>query len=186
MPCVGRPWNLPGRMCPGKNNRPFPSRVSRNCKTMPHLACRKARSNKHWEMHFEYNIEGGDFTRAGYASSQVKKLLKKQGVDTSVIKRTVVAAYEAEVNVVAHAHGGVMYVDLDDRQMRIVLQDTGPGIEDIRQAMEEGYSTASDAVREMGFGAGMGLSNMKKNAHELNIESEVGKGTRVEIIMQIA
>lgn len=137
-------------------------------------------------MQFEYNIEGGDFTRAGYASSQVKKLMKKQGVDMSVVKRTVVAAYEAEVNVVAHAYGGVMYVDLDEQQIQIILQDTGPGIEDIEQAMQEGYTTASEAVREMGFGAGMGLSNMKKNADTLHIRSEVGKGTRVEIIMQIA
>ncbi len=134
-------------------------------------------------MHVEYNIEGGDFTRAGYASSQIKKILKQSGVDVDIIKRTVVASYEAEVNIVAHAHGGTISMEMDENQIRIVLQDVGPGIEDIDKAMEEGYSTASCAVREMGFGAGMGLSNMKKNSDVLRIESEPGKGTRVEILM---
>lgn len=135
--------------------------------------------------HHEFNIEGGDFTRAGYASSQVKKMLKQMGVDVAIIKRTVVAAYEAEVNVVAHAYSGAMYVDINREEVKIELRDQGPGIEDIEQAMQEGYSTASSAVREMGFGAGMGLSNMKKNADELHIESELGKGTRVVIRMQL-
>ncbi len=134
-------------------------------------------------MHYEYNIEGGDFTRAGYASSQIKKALKQLGVDMGIVKRTVVAMYEAEVNVVAHAYSGTIYVDIDEDHIRIVLRDEGPGIEDIEQAMQEGYSTASDAVREMGFGAGMGLANMKRNADTLHIDSEPGKGTRVEIVM---
>ncbi len=134
-------------------------------------------------MHHEYNIVGGDFTRAGYASSQVKKILRNLDVDTAIIKRTVIAAYEAEVNIVAHAYNGIITLDIDADSIRIVLDDMGPGIEDIEQAMQEGYSTASDKVREMGFGAGMGLSNIKRNADELRINSEVGRGTQVEIVM---
>ncbi len=135
------------------------------------------------QMHFEYNVEGGNFTRAGYASSQIKKILKQLNVDIAIIKRTVVATYEAEVNVVAHAYSGTIYVDIDTEAVKIRLVDEGPGIPDIDQAMEEGYSTASSQVREMGFGAGMGLPNMKKNADKLEISSEVDKGTTVEITM---
>ncbi len=130
-----------------------------------------------------FNVEGGDFTRAGYASSQIKKLLKRLNVDAGIIKRTVVAAYEAEVNIVAHAYSGTIYADVEDKQIIIRFVDEGPGIEDIEKAMEEGYSTASDAVREMGFGAGMGLANIKKNADKLDISSEVDKGTTLEIRM---
>lgn len=130
-----------------------------------------------------FNVDGGDFTRAGYASSQIKKLLKRLNVDAAIIKRTVVAAYEAEVNIVAHAYSGTIYADVDEKQIVIRFVDEGPGIEDIEKAMEEGYSTASDAVREMGFGAGMGLANIKKNADKLDISSEVDKGTTVEIRM---
>ncbi len=131
----------------------------------------------------EYNVDGGNFTRAGYASSEIKKILKKLNVDMGIIKRTVVATYEGEVNIVAHAYSGTIYADIDTERVRIVLRDEGPGIPDIEQAMEEGFSTASSQVREMGFGAGMGLPNMKKNADVMNISSEVGKGTTVEIIL---
>ncbi len=134
-------------------------------------------------MHFEYQIEGGNFTRAGYASSEIKKKLKQLNVDLGIIKRTVVATYEAEVNVVAHAYSGTIYVDFDEEKVVIKLVDEGPGIPDIEQAMKEGFSTASSTVREMGFGAGMGLPNMKKNADDLQISSEVGKGTTVQITM---
>ena len=132
-------------------------------------------------MHFNYHIEGGDFTRAGHASSEVKKVLKQLNVDPIVIKHIVVALYEAEVNIVAHAYRGDIEVEIETDKVFIVLKDEGPGIPDIKLAMQEGYSTASQKVREMGFGAGMGLPNMKKNADILNIQSEVGKGTRVEI-----
>jgi anti-sigma regulatory factor (Ser/Thr protein kinase) len=134
-------------------------------------------------MHFEFQVEGGNFTRAGMASSEVKKMLKQLNVDIAIIKRTVVALYEAEVNVVAHAFSGTIYVDIDESKIVVKLQDEGPGIPDIDQAMTEGYSTASSSVREMGFGAGMGLPNMKKNADDLRISSEVGKGTTVQITM---
>jgi serine/threonine-protein kinase RsbT len=130
-----------------------------------------------------FNVEGGDFSRAGYASSEIKKLLKRMNVDTGIIKRTVVAAYEAEVNIVAHAYSGTIYADVDNSHIIMRFADEGPGIEDIEKAMEEGYSTASDAVREMGFGAGMGLANIKKNADKFDISSEVDKGTTLEIRM---
>jgi serine/threonine-protein kinase RsbT len=133
-------------------------------------------------MQFEYEIEGGNFSRAGYASSEVKKKLRQLNVDTQIVKRVVVALYEAEVNIVAHAYRGLMKVDIDEKRILLLLEDEGPGIPDIGKAMEEGYSTASPEVREMGFGAGMGLSNIKKNVDNLDISSEVGKGTMVEMI----
>jgi anti-sigma regulatory factor (Ser/Thr protein kinase) len=132
-------------------------------------------------MHCEYNIEGGDFTNAGSTSSAVKKMLKQLNVDSGIIKRTVVALYEAEVNIVAHAFKGSIYVDIDADSILIRLVDEGPGIPDIDKAMEVGYSTASKSVREMGFGAGMGLPNIKKNVDKLTITSKVGEGTTVEI-----
>lgn len=132
-------------------------------------------------MKFEYEVEGGDFTTAGQASSSVKKTLKHLGVDPAVIKRVVVALYEAEVNIVAHAHRGTIYADIDGAGIHLKLVDEGPGIPDIGLAMTKGYSTASPQVREMGFGAGMGLPNISDNADQLRIHSEVGKGTTIEI-----
>jgi len=132
-------------------------------------------------MQFEYIIEGGNFSKAGTASSLFKKVLKQLNVDPKLIKRTVVALYEAEVNIVAHAYNGVIRIDIDTERIYINLTDKGPGIPDIELAMQKGYSTATPEVREMGFGAGMGLSNIKANADSLRIQSEVGKGTTVEI-----
>jgi len=132
-------------------------------------------------MHFEYEITGGDFTGAGATSSAVKKILKQLNVDPVIVKRTVVALYEAEVNIVAHAYSGKIYVDLDNDAISIRLVDEGPGIPDIDKAMKPGYSTASKSVREMGFGAGMGLANIKNNTDRLTITSKVGEGTTVEI-----
>jgi len=136
-------------------------------------------------MHFEYNIISGDFSNAGSASSQIKKVLKQLNVDTVTIKRIVVALYEAEVNVVAHSFGGTIFADIDAEEILLRLKDSGPGIPDIKQAMQEGYSTASPQVREMGFGAGMGLANIKKNADNLEIKSEVGVGTEVTIMVKL-
>ncbi len=133
-------------------------------------------------MDFVYEVEGGNFTKAGNASSAVKKTLKKLNVNPKIIKRIVVALYEAEVNIVAHAFKGKILVTINAKQIKIVLDDNGPGIPDIALAMQEGYSTASSKVREMGFGAGMGLPNMKKNVDELIVTSEVDKGTKVEMI----
>lgn len=133
-------------------------------------------------MKLEYDIEGGNFSRAGHASSSIKKVLKQLEVDPRVVKRVVVALYEAEVNVVAHAYKGVIIAEIDPKGIRVLVDDEGPGIPDIPLAMQAGYSTASEKVREMGFGAGMGLPNIKKNVDVLNISSEVGRGTLVELI----
>ena len=132
-------------------------------------------------MKFEYNVEGGDFLNAGNASGNIKKVLKKLNVDTGVLKRVVVALYEAEVNIVAHAYRGKITADISPKKIEIVLDDEGPGIPDIGLAMQQGYSTASTKVREMGFGAGMGLPNIKANVDDMKIETEVGKGTKLTL-----
>lgn len=132
-------------------------------------------------MKFEYEVKGGDFSYAGTASSSVKKTLKQLSVDPTVIKRVVVALYEAEVNIVAHAHRGTIFAEITGEGIRLRLEDEGPGIPDLGLAMTPGYSTASAAVREMGFGAGMGLPNIRENADRFDIRSEVGKGTTIEI-----
>ena len=136
-------------------------------------------------MHFEYDIQGGDFSSAGKASSDIKKVLKQLNIDPQIIRRIAIALYEAEVNVVAHAYRGVMKVDLDAQKIKIVLEDEGPGIENIEKAMQEGFSTASDEVRQMGFGAGMGLPNIKRNTDEMLLTSVPGKGTRLELIVRL-
>ncbi len=136
-------------------------------------------------MNFEYKVTGGDFTHAGYASSQVKKMLKQLGVDSTVIKRVVVCLYEAEVNIVAHAWDGVINIALDTDAVFMKLSDNGPGIADIDMAMQKGYSTASPEVREMGFGAGMGLPNISANADRFIIASEPGIGTTLEITINL-
>jgi len=136
-------------------------------------------------MSFEYRVTGGDFTHAGYASSQVKKMLKQLGVESTVIKRVVVCLYEAEVNIVAHAWDGIINVDLDTDTIFMKLTDNGPGIADIGQAMQRGFSTASPEVREMGFGAGMGLPNISANADRFVITSEPGRGTTLEITINL-
>jgi serine/threonine-protein kinase RsbT len=125
----------------------------------------------------EFEIVGGDFNLAGLASSKIKKKLKELGIDSMVIKRIVVATYEAELNVVAHASSGRLVVLIEPDCIQVVVTDSGPGIKNIDQAMEAGFSTASKEVRDMGFGAGMGLPNIKKNTDELKLESKVGKGT---------
>ena len=132
-------------------------------------------------MHQEYIVVEGDFVNAGKASSSVKKTLKQLNVNPQVVKRVVVALYEAEVNAIAHAYGGKVIVDIDPDKIKMVVEDHGPGIPDINLAMQEGYSTARPEVRDMGFGAGMGLPNMQKNVDKLNVTSEVGVGTTVEM-----
>lgn len=136
-------------------------------------------------MEFEFSVEGGNFIKAGSASSQLKKILKQLNVDPKIVKRVVVALYEAEVNIVAHAYSGKVFIHISTDRISMKLLDKGPGIPDIELAMQKGYSTASTAVREMGFGAGMGLPNMKNNCDELNISSEVGKGTLVEMVIHL-
>jgi serine/threonine-protein kinase RsbT len=136
-------------------------------------------------MEFNFEIEGGDFTKAGMASSEVKKILKQLNLAPSVIKKVAVAMYEAEVNVVAHAYKGKMHVDINSEKIFMLFEDEGPGIADIDKAMQEGFSTASEEIRQMGFGAGMGLPNIKKNSDELKITSIPGKGTTVQITTYI-
>lgn len=133
-------------------------------------------------MKLTFNIQGGDFTNAGYPSSEVKKVLKQLNIDGKTIKNIVIALYEAEVNVVAHAWKGTVSVDIEEDRITTLVEDEGPGIPDIELAMQAGYSTASKKVRDMGFGAGMGLPNMKKNTDEMVIESEVGVGTKVKMV----
>ena len=134
-------------------------------------------------MKFIYEIAKEDFVSAGQASSNVKKILKELGINSNIIKRTVIAMYEAEINAVIHGHGGQALIDIDEEQIKIDIIDNGPGIADVSFAMTEGYSTASDSIRELGFGAGMGLPNIKKNVDDLKIISEVGKGTIVKLIV---
>ncbi len=129
-----------------------------------------------------YDIDGGNFTKAGFASSQVKKTLKQLGVNQRLIKQIVVALYEAEVNIVAHANSGKITISIDTEKVTMLLEDEGPGISDIDKAMQEGFSTASQQVREMGFGAGMGLPNIKKNSDEMEVHTEVGVGTKLKIV----
>lgn len=133
-----------------------------------------------------YDIDGSDFTVAGQASSHLKKVLKKLGVSTDVIRKAAISMYEGEINTVIHGKGGAADVEISTDKLTITFTDNGPGIKDIAQAMQEGFSTATNEARELGFGAGMGLPNMKKYSDELNITSTPGQGTTVEIIIQLA
>jgi serine/threonine-protein kinase RsbT len=128
-------------------------------------------------LELNFIIKGGDFNLAGKASSKIKKVLKQLNIEAKEIKRIVVALYEAEVNVVAHAFEGDMKAVIGEHYIEVTICDKGPGIDNIEKAMEAGFSTASRTVREMGFGAGMGLPNIKKNTDELEITSKVGEGT---------
>lgn len=130
-------------------------------------------------MHVAYQVRAGDFSSAGKVSSTVKGLLKQLSLTPSHVKRIIVALYEAEVNVVAHSYGGQIDCDINPDRVEISVCDTGPGIPDLDLAMTEGWSTASAEVREMGFGAGMGLSNIRKNTDRLHIDTGAGKPTRI-------
>ena len=128
---------------------------------------------------FRFEVDGHDFTSAGQASVQVKKDLRRIGVDSDTIRRVSIAMYEGEINMVIHAGGGVAVITVTEECVEIVLEDKGPGIADIEQAMQAGFSTASDSVRSLGFGAGMGLPNMKRYTDYMDIQSTVGVGTTV-------
>ena len=132
-----------------------------------------------------YDVPGDDFTRAGEASGNVKTHLKKLGFDPAVVRNVVIALYEAEINMVIHAGGGEIDVEIDPDQIRMVLSDHGPGIPDISLAMQEGYSTAPDNVRARGFGAGMGLPNIKKYTDDMQIETEIGVGTTMRLRVDV-
>lgn len=135
-------------------------------------------------MKLHYTVDGDDFTRAGETSSKVKKTLNQLGFDPKVVKKVAIAMYEGEINMVIHANGGTIDVDISPEEIVIVMQDVGPGIPDVEKAMQEGFSTADHNVRELGFGAGMGLPNMKRYSDEMTIDTEVGKGTCVKLVVK--
>ena len=134
---------------------------------------------------FHYDVPGDDFTRAGEASSSIKKALKQVGLALDIIRNVAIAMYEGEINMVIHAGGGEIDVDIAPDAVHMVLRDQGPGIQDISLAMQEGWSTAPDDVRSLGFGAGMGLPNMKKYTDEMKVESTAGVGTTVTMTVFI-
>ena len=134
---------------------------------------------------FRFDVSGNDFTSAGQASVQVKKNLRQLGFNPEIIRRVSIAMYEGEINMVIHAGGGIAEVIVDEEYIEIILEDTGPGIKDIEQAMQAGYSTATEKIQSLGFGAGMGLPNMKKNSDSLEIDSTVGVGTTITMRVNI-
>lgn len=136
-------------------------------------------------MKLQYTVPGNDFTRAGEASGAVKATLKRLGFPADSIRRVAIAMYEGEINMVIHAGGGEAEVEILPTQITVVLTDNGPGIPDVEKAMTEGFSTAPETVRNLGFGAGMGLPNIKKYTDELTIHTELGKGTRVCMVVRI-
>jgi len=134
---------------------------------------------------FKFQVDGKDFTSAGQASIQIKKNLRRIGLDPETIRRVSIAMYEGEINMVIHAGGGEAVVSVCESFIEIVLKDNGPGIKNIEQAMQEGFSTAPDQIRSLGFGAGMGLPNMKRYTDDMKIESEIGVGTTVTMRVNI-
>lgn len=134
---------------------------------------------------FHYDVDGEDFTSAGQASVQVKKNLRRLGIPPEIIRQVSIAMYEGEINMVIHAGGGDADVIVSEDKIEIILADHGPGIADIDLAMQEGYSTAPDSVRSLGFGAGMGLPNMKRYTDEMTIDSTVGVGTTIRMVVKL-
>ena len=136
-------------------------------------------------VNFHFDIDGDNFTSAGEASVRIKKSLREMGFTPDIIRRVSVAMYEGEINMVIHANGGTADVNVYVDKIEIILADNGPGISDIELAMQEGYSTAPDNIRSLGFGAGMGLPNMKNYTNDMRIESEVGKGTTIYMTVNV-
>lgn len=134
---------------------------------------------------FHFDVDGDNFTSAGEASVKVKKLLRQLNVDPDIIKKVSIAMYEGEINMVIHANGGSADVLVYPEKIVIILEDTGPGIENIELAMQEGYSTAKDNIRSLGFGAGMGLPNMKRYTDRIDIDSTVGVGTKITMEVRL-
>ncbi len=137
-------------------------------------------------LHEEYPVESGDYDRAGEASADIKRKLKQLGVPATVLRRVSVASYEVELNLVIHSDGGVLTLEVTPEAVRLISADRGPGIPDLDLAMREGWSTASETARSLGFGAGMGLPNMKRNADDFNITSKVGEGTTIDMGFHLA
>jgi len=136
-------------------------------------------------IHLRYEVPGDDFTRAGEASGAVKKRLKALGYNNDAIRRVAIAMYEAEINMVIHADGGFCDVDIYPDRVEILMADKGPGIPDVEKAMQAGFSTAPDNVRNLGFGAGMGLPNIKKYTDDMRIETEIGVGTNLYLTVKV-
>jgi anti-sigma regulatory factor (Ser/Thr protein kinase) len=134
-------------------------------------------------MKFHYAIPGDDYSQAGLASTDIKKQLKALAVSPDIIRKAVVSMYEAEINMIIHANGGIAEVEIDDETIRIVMKDNGPGIPDIEKAMAEGFSTAPVFIQEIGFGAGMGLANIKRNSDRLDIATSPGTGTTITMVI---
>ena len=132
-----------------------------------------------------YTVDGGDLTRAGEASSELKMTLRKLGLSPETIRRVSICMYEGEINMVIHADGGTVTVEIGMDEIDLTLTDRGPGIPDVARAMEEGFSTAGEVARDLGFGAGMGLPNMKRYSDEMSVESTVGVGTTVRMKIRI-
>lgn len=137
------------------------------------------------DMKLDYMIDGNNFDMAGEASSSVKKTLAQLGVSPPVVKRVAISMYEAEINAFIHGGGGSAQVEIDNEKIEIIIKDSGAGIPDLDLAMQEGWSTASEQVRKMGFGAGMGLPNIKKNTDELEILTGSGRGTQVKMVIYL-
>ena len=137
------------------------------------------------KIHLQYNVDGDDLTLAGEASSDVRRVLRQLGFDAETIRRAAICMYEGEINMVIHAYGGVIDVYIDPDSIEIIMADTGPGIADVEKAWQEGYTTDSQTARDLGFGAGMGLPNMKRYSDFIDIETELGKGTTVKMIIKI-
>lgn len=137
-------------------------------------------------LHLEFDIPGDNFAQAGNASEAVRRFLKELGVNGADIRRTSIAMYEGEINMVIHANGGKAFVDIYPNKIEIVLEDHGNGIEDIEKAMTPGFSTAQEEIRNLGFGAGMGLPNIKKYTDSMSLESAVGEGTTVRMLINFA
>ena len=136
-------------------------------------------------LNFKFIVDGENFTSAGEASVQVKKNLRSLGIAPDIIRRISIAMYEGEINMVIHAGGGEAEVFVDPQKITIVLTDNGPGIANVDLAMQEGFSTAPDNIRALGFGAGMGLPNMKRYTDEMKIQTELGKGTKITMIVNL-
>lgn len=128
-----------------------------------------------------FDVRAGEFETAGDASASIKRSLKQLGIESAVLRRIAVASYEAELNLIIHSQGGKLMLEITPDAIWLTSADVGPGIADISKAMQEGFSTASEAARDLGFGAGMGLPNMKRNADDFAIESELGKGTSIQM-----
>lgn len=135
-------------------------------------------------LNFHFDVDGENFTSAGQASVQVKKILRQLGVPSDTIRRVSIAMYEGEINMVIHAYGGKADVNVYEDRVEIILDDKGPGIENVDLAMQEGYSTATDNIRSLGFGAGMGLPNMKRYSDSMDIKTEVGVGTCITMVVR--